>query len=447
MSEHRELAENRGRRILELERELAEARASFRQREAEWAAHVEKYDAYAERMQPAVKLSGLILDAFAENWGADFDGQELQEMMDGCGLIDTYPSLTADEIDRLASHGHDMMDFDVGDTYYAYSHVAEAIRHAALATNPATGSLTETPLPSTAQPLAAGRKPEKQFDAGRSADEPASQPGAGSFMDRTDWPDNTSAERIRMLNRLATDLRKMADLCADGSQESLTLRVAADVIVAQSEDYHDARRALVATMVDRFLGWPLPKDFGPDAGISFTPSTHPMGWPVGTNLFTADQARAMFEHALGAQNVHSQEPSQAAPDVLRDIAATARAAINVPGMGPAAVVYKLEAIISMAERAANGSLPKRRWLSEAAWFLGLDSRIPIPTPYGTAGEMIEHIILKARDLERNASKQSEIGGISTKVCEGCPHRHACLDKGCAVDGRPVKNPPAIGNDQ
>lgn len=50
---------------------------------------------------------------------------------------------------------------------------------AALAKNPASGSLTETPLPSTAQPLAAGHKPEKQFDAGRSADEPASQPGAG----------------------------------------------------------------------------------------------------------------------------------------------------------------------------------------------------------------------------------------------------------------------------
>lgn len=49
----------------------------------------------------------------------------------------------------------------------------------ALAKNPASGSLTETPLPSTAQPLAAGHKPGKQFDAGRSADEPASQPGAG----------------------------------------------------------------------------------------------------------------------------------------------------------------------------------------------------------------------------------------------------------------------------
>lgn len=61
----------------------------------------------------------------------------------------------------------------------------------------------------------------------------------------------------------------------------------------------------VAAMVDRFLGWRLPADFAPDAGISFTPTPFQRGeqadlhWPVGTNLFTAVQARAMFEHALG----------------------------------------------------------------------------------------------------------------------------------------------------
>lgn len=66
----------------------------------------------------------------------------------------------------------------------------------------------------------------------------------------------------------------------------------------------------IKKMVDRFLGWKLPKDFGPDAGISFTPSNgmtrdeafnKPGWWPVGTNLFTADQAKAMFEHCLGGQ--------------------------------------------------------------------------------------------------------------------------------------------------
>lgn len=51
-------------------------------------------------------------------------------------------------------------------------------------------------------------------------------------------------------------------------------------------------------MVIRFLGWPLPKTFGPDCGISFKELGHPHSWPIGTNLFTADEALAMFEYAL-----------------------------------------------------------------------------------------------------------------------------------------------------
>ena len=66
----------------------------------------------------------------------------------------------------------------------------------------------------------------------------------------------------------------------------------------------------VASMVERFCGWKLPEDFHPDAGITFEkefnvsynanqgkpPSIHE---PVGTNLFTADQAEEMMKYALG----------------------------------------------------------------------------------------------------------------------------------------------------
>ena len=53
-------------------------------------------------------------------------------------------------------------------------------------------------------------------------------------------------------------------------------------------------------LVDRFLSWKLPKDFSPDGGISFVPSkTHPDMWPIGTNLFTADQAKEMLAHITG----------------------------------------------------------------------------------------------------------------------------------------------------
>ena len=58
-------------------------------------------------------------------------------------------------------------------------------------------------------------------------------------------------------------------------------------------------------MVDRFLSWKLPHDFGPDAGISFLPlyphdSPH---WPTGTNLLHAGQAKEMLEHVVGGAPV------------------------------------------------------------------------------------------------------------------------------------------------
>ena len=57
-------------------------------------------------------------------------------------------------------------------------------------------------------------------------------------------------------------------------------------------------------MVDRFLGWKLPRDsFNPDCGISFdkkpfnTHTPHPsMYEPTGTNLFDATQADAMVRY-------------------------------------------------------------------------------------------------------------------------------------------------------
>lgn len=62
--------------------------------------------------------------------------------------------------------------------------------------------------------------------------------------------------------------------------------------------------AQIKYMVNRFLGWRLPDDFNPDAGISFKaeynentkwPSKHE---PVGTNLFSADQATAMVRYMI-----------------------------------------------------------------------------------------------------------------------------------------------------
>ena len=57
----------------------------------------------------------------------------------------------------------------------------------------------------------------------------------------------------------------------------------------------------VKHMLDRFLGWGLPRDFNPDAGISYIPPKHPphVGWmPTGTNLFDAQQAEAMIRYMV-----------------------------------------------------------------------------------------------------------------------------------------------------
>jgi hypothetical protein len=69
--------------------------------------------------------------------------------------------------------------------------------------------------------------------------------------------------------------------------------------------------------VNRFLGWKLPNDFRPDAGIEFSPSLLQLnsvhGWPTGTNLFTADQARAMFEYCLQDTRADLVKPIKTAP--------------------------------------------------------------------------------------------------------------------------------------
>lgn len=62
--------------------------------------------------------------------------------------------------------------------------------------------------------------------------------------------------------------------------------------------------AQVKHMTERFLGWKLPKNFRPDAGISFKPTFNdhlpqPMRHePTGTNLFDYAQAKAMVEYML-----------------------------------------------------------------------------------------------------------------------------------------------------
>ena len=63
------------------------------------------------------------------------------------------------------------------------------------------------------------------------------------------------------------------------------------------------RDSFIRKAVDRFLCWKLPKGFAPDAGISFIENRSPLCWPIGTNLFDAEQARQMFEDCIPEDSV------------------------------------------------------------------------------------------------------------------------------------------------
>jgi hypothetical protein len=89
----------------------------------------------------------------------------------------------------------------------------------------------------------------------------------------------TEAEQLLAAERL------MAAIDAELAEEAATAPP-----VAPSPD--------IASMVNRFLGWKLPTNFQPDAGISFVQPRFPNSWPIGTNLMSADQAKAMFEYCL-----------------------------------------------------------------------------------------------------------------------------------------------------
>lgn len=65
---------------------------------------------------------------------------------------------------------------------------------------------------------------------------------------------------------------------------------------------------LIDDMVSKFLSWPLPKDFSPDGGISFQQPSNEAHWPIGTNLLTADQARAMILHMMSEHTVYEVRP-------------------------------------------------------------------------------------------------------------------------------------------
>lgn len=148
------------------------------------------------------------------------------------------------------------------------------------------------------------------LDWWRSADAPpAAQP-----YERVAAP--CSTELSQALHDLSHHLRagewslrtpqEMADMAAAMFDEIARLAIAQAAPAAPAPRIASTRSEFdLNTAVSRFLAWPLPKTFMPDCGVSFTKPNHPTSWPVGTNLFTADEAKAMLEHVLGVTSGES----------------------------------------------------------------------------------------------------------------------------------------------
>jgi len=122
------------------------------------------------------------------------------------------------------------------------------------------------------------------------------------------------SEHTKAVESFLSDLYcTMVDPCAEGKMsvadmKAALLKAAEQVREDQAklaEAERDARMndEMLKAAVDRFLSWKLPATFHPDCGISFDgrgkdARGFDKGWPVGTNLFTADEARAMLAHCL-----------------------------------------------------------------------------------------------------------------------------------------------------
>lgn len=70
----------------------------------------------------------------------------------------------------------------------------------------------------------------------------------------------------------------------------------------------------IKAAAQKLMGWPLPKDFSPDCGISFDgrgPDArgYDKGWPTGTNLLTVQQAEQMLAYAL--EGINQSAPTMA----------------------------------------------------------------------------------------------------------------------------------------
>ncbi len=79
----------------------------------------------------------------------------------------------------------------------------------------------------------------------------------------------------------------------------------------------------IKQIVDRFLQWRLPEDFNPDCGIAFNRQIGSHTYiPVGTNLFSAEQAENMVRFMLDGITAASKPDAEGLVFALEMITAS-----------------------------------------------------------------------------------------------------------------------------
>lgn len=141
-------------------------------------------------------------------------------------------------------------------------------------------------------PLRSGDEAERTVKENLTVDDEA--------RDAAYWKDRAHAAEDKIASQSLMDVCRQCDECAPYLKEDET---PVQRIERERKDVTACLRLLqvertltdIDRLVDRFLAWPLPSSVCPDGCVM----NRDYPYRVGTNLLTADEAKAMFIHALG----------------------------------------------------------------------------------------------------------------------------------------------------
>lgn len=135
-------------------------------------------------------------------------------------------------------------------------------------------------------------------------------------------------------------------------------------------------------MVDRFLSWRLPNGFSPDCFITFDRegANRNSSWPIGTNIFTAEQAKDMLQHVLSGDFRYEKSLLSNAETELNGLRETAVKALHTfEYIFETTPIYREDGKDTISDKASAMATKVMKELSEKTGVT-----IPSLTPIDTA---------------------------------------------------------------